>query len=152
MERALHERLVELGQTVASAESLTGGELASLLSRTPGASSSYVGGVVSYATELKVGLLGVDEATVRDFGVVSAECATEMATGVRRITNADWAISTTGVAGPSQQEDKAVGTVYVAIAGPHEVVVSTLHLDGDRAEIRRATCVAAVQALLEVLG
>ncbi|MGI9155687.1 MAG: CinA family protein [Marmoricola sp.] len=143
----MHELLVGRGETVASAESLTGGQLAAQLSGPPGASASYVGGVVSYATSVKEQVLGVPAGLVASYGVVSAECAEAMASGVRRLTGATWAVSTTGVAGPTEQEGKPVGTVFVGIAGPGGVTSVALHLDGDRAAIRRQTCRLAVEQL-----
>ena len=125
----LHALLVERGETVASAESLTGGGLADLLSSTPGASSSYVGGVVGYATSVKVKVLRVPVGLVERYGVVSEECAGAMATGARDVLGATWAVSTTGVAGPTEQEGQPVGTVFVGIAGPGGVTVSELALD-----------------------
>ena len=106
-----------------------------------------LGGVVSYATELKVSLLGVPEELVAEHGVVSAECAEAMATGVRGLTGATWALSTTGVAGPTEQEGKPVGTVYVGIAGPGCVEAIELSLDGDRPTIQAQTCEQALAAL-----
>ncbi len=144
---ALHQALLARGETVASAESLTGGGLADLLSGTPGASATYVGGVVSYATSVKRELLGVTAAQV-----VSADCAAQMATGARRLLGADWALSTTGVAGPEKQDDRPVGTVYVGVAGPLGVQVHRLALDGDRTAIRAQACVAAIGELRAELG
>lgn len=132
------------GQTVGCAESLTGGELAALLSGTPGASTVFVGGVVSYATAVKRHLLHV-----RSEQVISAACAEQMAVGVRDLLHVDWALATTGVAGPDTQEDQPAGTVYVGLAGPTGVRSRRLHLDGDRPSIRTATCRAAVGLLLE---
>ncbi|MCW2808216.1 MAG: CinA family protein [Marmoricola sp.] len=140
---ALHLALVQAGATVGCAESLTGGELAALLSGTPGASATFVGGVVSYATEVKRHVLGVTAERV-----VTAECAEQMASGVRTLTGVDWALSTTGVAGPDEQEGQRVGTVYVGLAGPRGVKAVRLRLDGDRAAIRRSTCTAALELLL----
>jgi PncC family amidohydrolase len=131
---------------VACAESITGGGLADLLSRTPGASATFVGGVVCYATRVKRDLLGVTAAQV-----VSADCAAQLATGVRELMRSDWALATTGVAGPETQDDKPVGTVYVGVAGPLGVRVHRLALDGDRAAIRARSCREAVQALLDDL-
>lgn len=139
----LHHALDGRSETVACAESLTGGELAALLSGTPGASSTFVGGVVSYATEVKRKVLGVTAARV-----VSADCAVQMATGVRALMGTDWALSTTGVAGPDQQEGQAVGTVYVGVAGPRGARSAMFLLDGDRASIRSAACAAALDLLL----
>lgn len=140
---ALHAALRAMAGTVACAESLTGGELASALSAAPGASETFRGGVVSYATEVKRDLLGVTAERV-----ISAECAEQMAVGVRRLLDADWALSTTGVAGPDRQEDQPVGTVFVGIAGPDGVRTVKLDLDGDRTAIRGATCRAAMEELI----
>jgi nicotinamide-nucleotide amidase len=147
----LHAELLRRGMTLATAESLTGGALADLVSAVPGASETYLGGVVSYATEVKVRLLGVRERTVSEHGVVSAACAVEMATGVRALVGSDWGVSTTGVAGPTTQEDKPVGTVFVAVAGPDGARAHELHLEGDRTEIRDRTCTEAATLVLEHL-
>jgi PncC family amidohydrolase len=147
----LHAELVRHGATLATAESLTGGALGDLISASPGASETYPGGVVSYATEVKTGVLGVRQATVDEYGVVSAECAREMAERVRALLGTDWGVSTTGVAGPTEQEGKPVGTVFVAVAGPDGVRHRQLDLDGDRAEIRQRTCVSAAKLVLEAL-
>jgi nicotinamide-nucleotide amidase len=143
----LHQELLGRGETVACAESITGGGLADLLSGTPGASATYLGGVVSYATRIKRELLGVTASQV-----VSADCASQLATGVRTLMRSDWAISTTGVAGPAKQDDKPVGTVYVGVAGPLGVQVHRLSLHGERREIRAGACRAAVQALVDELA
>jgi nicotinamide-nucleotide amidase len=147
----LHAELVRREATLATAESLTGGALGDLISASPGASETYPGGVVSYATEVKTGVLGVRQATVDEYGVVSAECAREMAQRVRALLGTDWGVSTTGVAGPTEQEGKPVGTVFVAVAGPDGVQHRQLDLDGDRAEIRQQTCVSAAKLVLEAL-
>lgn len=144
---ALHQELLRHGATVACAESLTGGGLADLLSGTPGASATFVGGVVSYATRVKRELLGVTAPQV-----VSAECASQMAGGVRKLLGADWALSTTGVAGPDTQDGQPVGTVFVGISGPAGEQVRQLALDGDRARIRALSCAGALQALLDELA
>src|SRR3954447_12330623 len=128
----LHAELTRHGLTLATAESLTGGALADLVSAAPGASESYLGGIVSYATSVKTTVLGVSEQTVRTHGVVSAECAEEMAARARELIGADWAISTTGVAGPTEQEGKPVGTVFVGLAGPAGATAHQLDLSGDR--------------------
>jgi PncC family amidohydrolase len=147
----LHGELVERGLTVATAESLTGGSVAAVVSDAPGSSSTYLGGVVSYATEVKQQLLGVSQATVDRDGVVSAACAAEMASGVRELLGADLGVSTTGVAGPDSQEGKPVGLVYVGVAGPDGVETRELHLEGDRTRIRAEATRRAVLALLEAV-
>jgi nicotinamide-nucleotide amidase len=140
---ALHEALLRRGETVGCAESLTGGELASLLSVTPGASATFAGGVVTYATELKRRLLGV---TAED--VVSGECAVQMAAGARELLEVDWALSTTGVAGPDLQEGQPAGTVFVGLAGRSTARFVRLSLEGDRAAIRSGACAGAFDLLL----
>lgn len=147
----LHVVLEQQGATLATAESLTGGLLAEILTATPGASKTYVGGIVSYATALKTGLLGVPEAVVEAHGVVSAECARAMAEGARAITKATYAIATTGVAGPEPQDGMPVGTVHVAVATPSGTEHEELRLDGDRTEIRAGTCAAALSVLSAIL-
>jgi nicotinamide-nucleotide amidase len=147
----LHAELLRRGQTLATAESLTGGALGDLVSAAPGASETYLGGVVSYATCVKVRVLGVRQETVEEHGVVSAECAREMASGVRDLVGADWAVSTTGVAGPTEQEGRPVGTVFVGVAGPDGTVAHELHLRGDRAQIREQACTAAASSVLDGL-
>lgn len=149
--KRVHLLLRAEGATVATAESLTGGRLAVRMTEVPGASETFLGGVVTYATELKVSVLDVDEAIVEEHGVVSAECAQAMASGVRAVTGATYGISTTGVAGPTEQEGKAVGTVFVGIAGPGLLTHRELHLDGDRQEIQEQTCDAVLSALEAVL-
>jgi PncC family amidohydrolase len=139
------------GQTVATAESLTGGRLAVALTDTPGASETYLGGVVTYATELKASVLDVDEAIIAEHGVVSAECARAMASGIRALTGSGWGISTTGVAGPTDQEGKPPGTVFVGISGPGLLEAVALELSGDRAQIQDRTCREAAEAFEGIL-
>jgi nicotinamide-nucleotide amidase len=147
----VHGLLLEREQTVATAESLTGGRLGMLLTETPGSSATYLGGVVAYATRLKVSLLGVPEDLVAAHGVVSAECARAMARAARDLTGATYALSTTGVAGPEQQEGKPAGTVFVGVAGPDHESVLALELAGSRYEIRDRTCAEALSALVAML-
>lgn len=133
-------------QTLAVAESLTGGMLAQMVTTVPGASVMFRGGVVSYATSVKHEVLGVTAERV-----ISAECASQMASGVRRLLRSDWALSTTGVAGPDRQEDQPVGTAYVGIAGPSGGDAVRLELEGSREEIQIATCAEALGLLLRRL-
>jgi PncC family amidohydrolase len=146
-------RLLDLlrdeGLTLATAESLTGGGLGALITSVPGASDVYVGGVVSYATRVKVSLLGVPADLVAENGVVSGPCAEAMAIGVRALLDAGVAVATTGVAGPDPQEGKPVGSVYVAVATGAGVHVRALSLSGDRSAVRAAACDAAVELALD---
>jgi nicotinamide-nucleotide amidase len=147
----LHRLLRERGSTVATAESLTGGRLAALLTAVPGASATYVGGVVTYATELKVSLLGVPAGLVEEHGVVSAVGARALGAGPRRVLGATYALSTTGVAGPDRQEGHPAGTVFVGLAGPGGAEAVPLELAGDRHTVQDATCRHAVALLLAIL-
>lgn len=149
---SLHALLREAGATVATAESLTGGRLAALLTSVPGASETYVGGLVTYSTDLKLSLLGVPEAVVAQHGVVSAECARAMAEGARLVTGATWAVSTTGVAGPGPQDGVPAGTVHVGIAGPGSTTALALELVGGREAVQDRTCAEAVSALCAIIG
>lgn len=148
---ALQAELFRRSLMLASAESLTGGRLGDVLSAAPGASDTYLGGVVSYATTVKQKVLGVSEQTVETHGVVSAECAEEMATGVRTLFDADFAVSTTGVAGPTSQEGKPIGLVFIGVAGPDGVRSEQFKFDGGRAEIREKVVKAAIDLTLETV-
>jgi nicotinamide-nucleotide amidase len=143
--------LRETACTLATAESLTGGRLAAALTAVPGASASYRGGVVAYATQVKIDVLGVPESVVSSVGVVSAECASAMARGVRLLTGATYGVATTGVAGPSEQEGKPVGTVYVAVDGPQGGPTLVLELSGSRDQIVARTCDEALAALVSLI-
>ena len=128
--------LRDRGQTVATAESFTGGMLAAALTGVPGASTAFRGGLVPYATDLKVSLLGVPPATVSEHGAVSAETATALAERVRETAGATWGLSTTGVAGPDEQEGQPVGSVHLAVSGPDGTSVLSRRLPGDRDRVR----------------
>ncbi len=139
--------------TVATAESLTAGLVSATLAGVAGASTALRGGVVAYASDIKVSMLGVDAHLVATDGVVSAAVAEQMAAGVRERMSTDWGIATTGVAGPDPQDGHLPGEVYVAVAGPDGLVdVRTLELTGDRQEIRAATVDAVLALLLSHLG
>ena len=146
--------LRERGETVATAESLTGGLVGALLTAVPGSSQSYVGGVISYATRLKQSLLGVAPDTLATRGPVAAPTAAEMAVGVARRCEADWGVATTGVAGPDPQDGHPVGEVYVAAAHPagDRVEVRALRLTGGRTAIREAAAAQALDLLAACLG
>ena len=136
--------LTARGETVAVAESLTGGLVVATLVDVPGASAVVRGGVVAYATPIKHELLDVAADLLASNGAVDPEVARQMASGVRIAMSIDgepatWGISTTGVAGPDPQDGKAVGTVYVGIASTDGATAYELHLDGDRDAIRHAT-------------
>jgi nicotinamide-nucleotide amidase len=140
-------------ETLATAESLTGGLIGELLTAVPGASVSYVGGVISYATRLKETLAGVPAATLHELGPVAARTAQEMAAGVAQRCSADWGLAVTGVAGPEPQDGHPVGQVFVGLACPAAAWTSVreLRLSGSRTEIRSQTAVSALALLTEAL-
>ncbi|MEU7401568.1 CinA family protein [Streptomyces sp. NPDC044948] len=148
------------GETLAVAESLTGGMVAAALTAVPGASQAFRGSVTAYATELKRQLLGVDGELLAVRGAVDPQVAARMAAGVRTALGADWGIATTGVAGPDPQDGQPVGTVFVAVDGPvasgggraHGGKVEALRLNGDRAEIRMESVRSVLALLLRELA
>lgn len=148
---SLARRITERRQTLALAESCTGGLLGARLTEVAGASAFFLGGVVCYSDAAKTNLLGVAPQTLRDHGAVSAACARELADGARRRFASDWALSITGIAGPSgATPDKPVGTVFVGLAGPDtDTAAFHLSLSGDRDRIRS---VSAQRALHELFG
>lgn len=144
--------LVRRGETVAVAESLTAGLIGAALADPPGASSAFVGGVVSYATDLKRRLLGVPADLLAREGAVHPEVASAMASGVRRLTGATYGLAATGVAGPDPQDGKAPGVVHLAVSGADgRVWHRDLNLAGTREEIRQFTVNEAVDLLRGVL-
>lgn len=150
-------RVVELlrsrKETIATAESLTGGLLCAALVDVPGASAVLRGGVVAYDPQVKIDQLGVAGELIERSGTVDPEVADAMAAGVRERLGATWGVSTTGVAGPDPSEGKPVGTVFIGVRGPQGVSdVQALRLDGSRSVIRDLSVVAALRALAARLG
>ncbi|MCI8525870.1 MAG: nicotinamide-nucleotide amidohydrolase family protein [Oscillospiraceae bacterium] len=144
--------LIAQGKTVAAAESCTGGLLSKLLTDVPGSSGAFLGGVVSYTCPVKERLLGVDHETLARLGAVSKPVARQMAEGVRRLMGSDFGVSITGLAGPdSDGSGKPVGLVYAALAGAGWTVCEELRLPGDRAAVREAACLRALEMLRDAL-
>jgi nicotinamide-nucleotide amidase len=144
--------LRDRGQTLAVAESLTGGLLAATIVDTPGVSSVFRGGLVVYATPLKVSLAGVPADLLAARGPVDPEVALALAQGAARRCGADWGLAATGVAGPDDQDGVPVGTVYLGVSGPGGFGrTRRLSLDGDRMAIRRASVDRALDLLAEAL-
>lgn len=145
-------RLAARGATVATAESCTGGLLGKRLTDVSGSSAVYPGGVISYCDAVKHRLLGVEQAVLDAFGAVSEQTARQMAQGARRVLGTDYALSTTGLAGPnSDGSGKPVGLVYVALAHPGGTQVQKLQLQGSRDAIRQQAADHALQLLLQQL-
>lgn len=150
--RQVIERLTVLGKSLATAESCTGGLLGKLLTDVPGASRVYLGGVISYAYGVKQEILCVDSAILEEKGAVCEDVARQMAQGVRKLMKADYALATTGNAGPSADPmNPNVGEIYVALAYENGCVCRRLALRGNREENRQNTCLSAMKLLLEVL-
>ena len=144
VEEQVHHTLIERRATLALAESCTGGKIASKFTAMAGASAYLLAGVVAYANEAKKNILGVDAELIRRHGAVSEEVARAMAEGVRRLTGADYALSTTGIAGPTGgSAEKPVGTVWFALATPTETIALKHACGTDRGQvIDRATAYA----------
>ena len=140
--------LREQGKTIATAESCTGGKIAQILTSVAGASNYFRGSVVSYATDTKISVLGVSAQTIEKFTVVSAAVASEMALGIQKLMKADYAIATTGNAGPSKGDaDAEVGTVFIALATPETVFVSAFNFGQPRDKVIDRTTNKALEIL-----
>jgi len=149
----VHERLLARGETVATAESLTGGLVGAALTTTPGASSTYRGGVIVYATDLKAALAGVSLELLEKRGAVDPDVACALAVGVRDRLAATWGLGLTGVAGPDPQDGAPVGTLFIAVAGPGgDPQVRSAVLSGGRDEIRSGAVELAMTLLRDRLA
>ena len=138
------------GKTLATAESCTGGMIGAALTAVPGASKVYKGGVISYWSEIKQDLLGVDPEDLKTLGPVSAQVAGSMADGARKALQADYAISVTGLAGPEGDKfGKPVGTVFVGLSTRSKTVARQYRFYGDRDDIRNQAARAALEFILE---
>lgn len=133
LESVVSNKLRENGYQISVAESCTGGRISSLITSIPGSSQVYNGGIVSYSNNVKVSSLNVKEETIKNHGAVSKQCAQEMAEGAKKIFNSDFAIATTGIAGPTGgTEEKPVGTIWIAVAGPSRTYSMEARFFGDR--------------------
>ncbi|MFA7383336.1 MAG: CinA family nicotinamide mononucleotide deamidase-related protein [Desulfurivibrionaceae bacterium] len=140
--------LIERGQTVAVAESCTGGLIGHTLTKTAGSSAYFFGGVVAYSDALKERLLGVNREIILRSGAVSAETARAMAEGMRRVTPVDHALAVTGIAGPGGgTEEKPVGTVYFGLASPDNTQTFLFHFSGDRGQVQAMASQTALDLL-----
>lgn len=136
IEVVLGQQLAQQGKTIATAESCTGGKIAQTLTSVAGSSAYFKGSIVSYATETKINVLGVNAETIRKYSVVSAQVAHEMAARVQQLMQTDYAIATTGNAGPSKGDaDAEVGTVFIALATPNEVIVEEFNFGQPREKV-----------------
>ncbi len=145
-------QLKTLGRTVACAESCTGGNIAHLITSVPGSSAYFLGGVVAYANDVKVQVLGVHADDLKKYGAVSEQVALQMAQGARRVTGADYAVATTGIAGPDGgTAEKPVGTVWISVAGPNGAVARRFLFSHTRERTIGKASVTALQMLLKAV-
>ena len=144
--------LTERHQTIATAESCTGGKLASLLNKHAGSSAFYWGSIISYDNSVKEHVLGVPAEMIKTHGVVSEEVVRHMAESVRKTLNTDFSIATSGIAGPSGgSETKPVGTVWIAWATPKGTYAECFHLGKLREQVTDRACQKALVGLLRIL-
>ena len=144
------EELLRRGQTMATAESCTGGNIAHQITLVPGSSAWFRGGVVSYTNDVKMNVLQVPRELIYRYTEVSTQVAEAMAKGVCLITGADFAVSTTGIAGPTGATDNnPVGTVCIGVATPHKVVSARLVFGSDRQSNIDSFTDAALRMLLD---
>ena len=152
-EQAVGELLQRVRASLAVAESCTGGMLGARVTSVSGSSAYFLGGIIAYSNASKVRDLGVDPSILETEGAVSEPVAAQMALGVQRRFNADYALSVTGIAGPGGgSERKPVGLVYVALADPAQCSVNCFQFAGDRAAVREQTVAAALDLLTRTLA
>lgn len=153
-EKIVGKLLIEKNQTLAVAESCTGGYISHLITSVPGSSTYYIGSTISYANEVKSRFLGVSQDVIADKGAVSEEVAKAMAEGVRSTLGSTWAISTTGIAGPGGgTPEKPVGTVWIGLAGPNVLIAKKFQFGNDRLRNIQITAISAFSMLRkEILG
>ena len=153
MQELVHKLLTERGLTLATAESCTGGNIAARFTAMPGASAYFLCGVVSYSNASKHDILGVDPEVIARHGAVSEEVARRLAEGARRISGADYAIATTGIAGPAGgSAEKPVGTVWIAVATPHRTTAILKQCGSDRGQIIDRASAFAISLLRDELN
>ena len=145
-------QLKKSGKTLAVAESLTGGGLGAAITEVAGSSEVFLGGITTYSDLSKSKLLEVSKKMITKHTAVSEEVAKEMAANARNLFKSDYAISTTGVAGPGKAYGKTAGTIWLAIASKKEVIAIELSISGDRATVRNATIESALATFSRILS
>lgn len=149
--KSVIKALIKAKKSISVAESITGGGLAAALTDIAGASKAFVGGVIAYNDEIKVIELGVSKSDLKKYGPVSEEVVRQMAEGALHKFKTDYAIATTGVAGPGAAYGQKAGTAWICIASKKEAVAIALSLTGDRESIRHATITSALSSLERIL-
>ncbi|HRA72504.1 MAG TPA: CinA family protein, partial [Flavobacterium sp.] len=148
LETVLGRLLTQQNKTISTAESCTGGKIAQILTSVSGASKYFKGSIVSYATETKIALLGISEDLIKQHSVVSAEVAREMAINIQKLMKTDYAIATTGNAGPSKGDsDAEVGAVFIALATPNEVIIEEFNFGQPRDKVIDRAAVKSLEML-----
>lgn len=152
VEQLVHNALIAQGKTLSVAESCTGGNIAAKFTAMAGASAYFQAGVVSYSNEAKVDILGVNAEDIARYGAVSEQVALQMAEGARRVGRSDYAIATTGIAGPSGgSAEKPVGTVWIGVATPEGSFAVLKNCGTDRGQIVQRATAYAIKLLYEQL-
>jgi nicotinamide-nucleotide amidase len=147
-EEIIGKLLTNTKQTLAIAESCTGGYISHLVTTVPGSSEYFIGSLIAYSYQIKINNLGVKTETLEKYGAVSEECVREMVEGIKKNFKTDFAISTTGIAGPGgATADKPVGLVWIAVAGPHGIVTRKIIANGERINVIERTSLIALDML-----
>lgn len=147
------KRLTQNSQTIATAESCTGGLLSHVLTSVSGSSEYFIGGVVAYSNDIKETFLGVRSETLKAFGSVSEGSALEMAVGIRIRFKTDFGLSTTGITGPTgATPGKPVGLVWIGISTPHHTKAFECHFQGNREQVKTATVEKILSLLMDEIS
>jgi nicotinamide-nucleotide amidase len=148
LEVVVGKMLTKQNKTLSTAESCTGGKIAQVLTSVPGASNYFKGSVVSYATDVKIEVLGVSESLIKEHSVVSNEVVSAMALSVKKMMKTDYAIATTGNAGPLKGDSNAeVGSVFIALATPTEVIVEEFNFGQPREKVIDRAVIKSLELL-----
>ncbi len=148
MAEVVGKLLLQKNATVGSAESCTGGNIAHTITLNPGSSAYFKGSVVAYANEIKTSVLGVKQETLQNYGAVSEACVIEMAEGLRAKLNTDYAMATSGVAGPGGgSPEKPVGFVWIAVSGPNGTIAKSFNMGDNRERTILRTTLQALDML-----
>lgn len=148
LEVVVGKMLIKQNKTLSTAESCTGGKIAEVLTSVPGSSQYFKGSVVSYATETKINVLGVPESLIKEHSVVSAAVVSAMALSIKKMMKTDYAIATTGNAGPSKGDSKAeIGTVFIALATPNDIIVEEFNFGQPREKVIDRTVIKSLEIL-----
>ncbi|SHM45420.1 competence/damage-inducible protein A [Flavobacterium xinjiangense] len=148
LEVVVGKMLTKQNKTISTAESCTGGKIAQLLTSFPGASNYFKGSVVCYATEIKINVLGIPDSLIKEHSVVSREVVSAMALSIKKMMKTDYAIATTGNAGPSKGDSEAlIGTVFIALATPNDIIVEEFNFGQPREKVIDRTVMKSLEIL-----